>query len=272
LGKEVRLVDVFEQFKAVQREGWTKFAPMENITTIPAGRLVSFAQVHAGQNVLDVGCGTGVAAVTAARLGAQVTGSDLTPELLERAKENGEIGGFAIDWREADVENLPFKDGEFDVVVSQFGHMFAPRPSVAIAEMLRVLKPGGTIAFSTWPSDLCMGRMFTLIGSYLPPPAPGVSPPSQWGDPAIVRERLGTAVREVVFDIDTILGPALSPRHFRTRVEGGVGPAIKLVAKLTVEDPAKLAKFREEFERLIGEYFAQNGVRQTYLMTRAVKN
>lgn len=154
-------VDAFEEFKAMQKEGWAKFAPMEMITMVPAARLVAFAQIRAGQKVLDVGCGTGVAAVTAARLGAQVTGSDLTPELLERARENSAMGGLAINWREADVESLPFADAEFDVVISQFGHMFAPRPGLAVSEMLRVLKPGGTVAFSTWPADLFMGRMFS---------------------------------------------------------------------------------------------------------------
>ena len=96
-----------------------------------------------------------------------------------------------IDFHEGDVEKLPFADAEFDVVLSQYGHMFAPRPDVAIAEMLRVLKPGGTIAFSTWPPELMVGRMFSLVGSYMPPPPPGVSAPPLWGDANVVRERLG---------------------------------------------------------------------------------
>src|SRR4029079_8419210 len=101
----------------------------------------------------DVACGTGVVSVTAARAGATVSGLDLTPELLERARENARIGSFDVEFREGDVEALPFGDAEFDVVLSQFGHMFAPRPQVAIAEMLRVLKSGGTIALSTWPPE-----------------------------------------------------------------------------------------------------------------------
>jgi SAM-dependent methyltransferase len=89
-------------------------------------------------------------------------------------------------------------------VVSQFGHMFAPRPDVAIGEMLRVLKPAGTIAFSTWPPELFIGNTFALVSRYMPPPPPGVSPPPQWGDPAVIRERLGTAVRDIVSDRDHI--------------------------------------------------------------------
>ena len=138
--------------------------------------MVKFANVRAGQNVLDVGCGTGVVAVTAARKGARVHGVDLTPELLERARENANIAQAEIDFREGDAEALAFDDVTFDVVLSQFGHMFAPRPDVAIREMLRVLKPGGRIAFSTWPPELLVGRSFAIMGKYGPPPVPGVSP------------------------------------------------------------------------------------------------
>src|SRR5262245_6572907 len=187
---------------------------MEMLTMGAATFLVKHARVQAGQRVLDVACGTGVVAVTAARLGAQVTGLDLTPELLERARENSKIAGVDIDWYEGDVENLPFEDGLFDVVVSQFGHMFAPRPAVALKEMLRVLKHGGTIAFSTWPPELFMGRMFALTGRYAPSPPAGVSPPPLWGDPNVVRDRLGEMVKDVVFGRASVGTPALSPQHY----------------------------------------------------------
>ncbi|HMN83429.1 MAG TPA: class I SAM-dependent methyltransferase, partial [Burkholderiaceae bacterium] len=104
------------------------------------------------------------------------TGTDLTPALLDHARHDARIAGVEVTWQEADAEDLPFADGEFDVVLSQFGHMFAPRPQVAVAEMLRVLKPGGTIAFSTWPPDQLVGQMFALTARYAPPPPPGVSP------------------------------------------------------------------------------------------------
>jgi SAM-dependent methyltransferase len=265
-------MDSIEAFKALQKEGWANFAPLEMMTTIPAARLMRFAGVRAGQQVLDVACGTGVVAITAARAGAQVTGLDLTPELLERARHNSRIATVQIDWREGDVEKMPFGDGAFDVILSQFGHIFAPRPTVAIAEMLRVLKPGGTIAFSTWPPELFMGRMFSLVAAYLPPATADASPPVLWGDAKVVRERLGTAVKDIVFDIETILCPALSPQHFRATVERTVGPVIQLIDKFSTEDPAKVDAFRREYDALAKRFFDQNAVRQTYLLTRAVKN
>jgi SAM-dependent methyltransferase len=264
-------MDAFADFKAAQKAGWKHFAPQEAFTTLAAARLVSHARIRAGQHVLDVACGTGVVAITAARLGARATGLDLTPELLETARHNAKTAAAEIDWHEGDVEQLPFEAGTFDAVVSQFGHMFAPRPDVAIGEMLRVLKPGGTIAFSTWPPELFMGRLFALIGRNMPPPPPGAAPPPQWGDPNIVGERLGTAVRDMVFARDRIQAPALSVQHFREMRERTAGPVLTLVERLAGADPAKLAAFRRECDALTAEYFADNIVSQDYLMTRAVK-
>jgi SAM-dependent methyltransferase len=264
-------MDPLESFKIAQKQGWAHFAPLEVSTTGPAVRLVRHARIRAGQRVLDVACGTGVVAVTAARVGARVTGLDLTPELIARARENSKIAGMEIDWHEGDVEKMQFADATFDVVVSQYGHIFAPRPEVAVGEMLRVLKPGGVIAFSTWPPELFIGRMFVLIGRYAPAPPPGVSPPVQWGDPHIVRERLDSAARDIVFDRATMLVPALSPQHHRVMMERTAGPAIKVVETLSAADPAKLAAFRQEYDALAAEYFEDNAVRQDYLMTRATK-
>ncbi len=133
--------DPFEAFKLSQREAWKSFAPLAQITTPTAAKLVHFAGVRPGRKVLDVGCGTGVVAITARRMGAVVTGLDLTPEVLAVAKENAAIAEVDdITWKEGDVEALPFRDGEFDVVLSQFAHMFAPRPEIASKEMLRVLR------------------------------------------------------------------------------------------------------------------------------------
>jgi SAM-dependent methyltransferase len=263
-------MDPLDAFKIAQKQGWAHFEPLEMQTTCPAARLVRHARIHAGQRVLDVACGTGVVALTAARAGARVTGLDLTPELIARARQNSKIAEVEIDWHEGDAEKLPFADGNFDVVVSQYGHMFAPRPEVAIGEMLRVLKPGGSIAFSTWPPELFIGRMFILISRYAPAPPPGVSPPVQWGDPHIVRERLGNAVKDIVFDRATMLVPALSPQHQRVLLERTAGPAIKVVESLAA-DPSKLAAFRREYEAIAAEYFEDNAVRQGYLMTRATK-
>jgi SAM-dependent methyltransferase len=265
-------LDPFDAFKAMQKQGWAHFTPVEMFTTGPAARLVKFAGVQTGQAVLDVACGTGVVAVTAARLGAAVRAVDLTPELLERARYNSQTAEVDVDWREADVEKLPFDNKEFDVVLSQFGHIFAPRPAVALAEMLRVLKPGGTIAFSTWPPELFTGRMFMLVASHMPPPPPGVSPAPQWGDERIVRERLGQAVSAIAFERATMIAPALSPQHFRAFSEHTVGPLLKLVENLSASDPATLAGFRREFDTLAAEFFRDNSMQMDYLMTRATKN
>jgi SAM-dependent methyltransferase len=233
--------------------------------------LVKRAGVRSGQRVLDVCCGTGVVSVTAAGLGARVTALDLTPELLERARENASIAGVEIDFHEGDVETLPFADATFDVVLSQYGHIFAPRPEVAVGEMLRVLKPGGTIAFSTWPPELFVGRMFALTASYLPAPPLGVAPPPLWGDPNIVRQRLGSAVKDIFFDRATMLVPALSLRHHRLAAEKSAGATVRVVAALEQSDPAKLGQFRREFEALAAEFFEGNLLRQDYLITRATK-
>jgi SAM-dependent methyltransferase len=262
--------DPFEAFKVLQKAGWVHFAPLETFTTSVAAQLVKHARVRPGQRVLDVGCGTGVVAVTAARHGAGVTGLDLTPALLERARENSRIAGVTIEWREGDVESLPFADRAYDVVVSQFGHIFAPRPEVATAEMLRVLRPGGTIAFATWPPELYRGRAFAITARYAPPPPPGAAPPVQWGDPTIVAQRLGKAVKDIVFDRATMRVPALSPQHFRTTIEKSAGPMVELVESLA-GDAEKLAAFRSEYEALIAEYYDENTVRQDYLLTRATK-
>jgi SAM-dependent methyltransferase len=264
-------MDPFESFKAAQKLGWVNFVPFEAITTPCAAKLVKRAGVRPGQRVLDVACGTGVVSVTASRLGARVTGLDLTPELLVRARENANIAGAEVEWLEGDVEKLPFGDAEFDVVLSEFGHIFAPRPEVALGEMLRVLKPGGTIAFSTWPPELLVGRMFTLTASYMPPPPPGAAAPPLWGDPTIVRQRLGSTVKDILFDRATMFVPALSVGHHRKASEKSSGQMGRLVAELEDKDPPKLEKFRREYDLLAAEYFEDNLLRQDYLMTRATQ-
>lgn len=263
--------DVFAKMKAAAREGWESFAPTEMATGSAAPRLVKFAGVRSGMKVLDVGCGTGVVALTAARAGAHAVGVDLTPKLIERARENTGIMGLEAEWHVGDAEALPFADAEFDAVVSQFGHMFAPRPDLAVREMLRVLKPGGTIAFSTWPPELLVGAMFRMNGRYLPPPPPGASPPHLWGDPVWVRERLGDLVADLHFDRDVMFFQILSVQHQRLFLEANVGPVAKLVESLERTDRAKLAEFRRELEALLTLYFEDNRLKQDYLMTRARK-
>jgi SAM-dependent methyltransferase len=259
--------DLFADLKAKQRDGWKHFTPTEIHTTRPAAHLVRVAGVAKGQKVLDVGCGTGPTTITAARLGAKVTGLDLTPELLARGKENAALAGVDdIVWKEGDAEALPFKDGEFDVVISQFGHMFAPRPEVAAAEMLRVLRPGGTIAFNTWPPESATGQMFALVGKYLPPPA-GVPPVGQWGHVDTVRQRLGDKVKDLAFFRGVMEGSAMSPQHYRRDMETTSAPILKLYQ----EQPGKKESFQKELDAIFARYHHDNAVRFEYLVTRATK-
>jgi SAM-dependent methyltransferase len=262
--------DPFADLKKRHREMWASFTPTAIFTTPVAGQLVKFAGIASGENVLDVGTGTGVVAVTAARAGGRVTGLDLTPELLEQARANARIARVEdIVWKEGDAESLPWPDATFDVVTSQFGHMFAPRPEVAMREMRRVLKPHGRVAFATWPPEHLVGRFFAFIGRNSPPPPEGAAPPPQWGNPAIVTERLTDAGFEApLFARGTMSFPALSIEHFRLFMETSVGPMQKLVENLAA-DPAKLSAVRAEFDALTFPYYAENVVRQDYLLTRA---
>jgi SAM-dependent methyltransferase len=265
--------DPFAQFKAMQREVWSIFAPLETYTTIPAAKLVKFADLQRNDRLLDVACGTGVVAVTASRAGARATGLDLSPILLERARHNASLARLEIDFIEGDVEALPFPDASFNAVLSQFGHMFAPRPEVALAEMLRVLKPGGRLAFSTWPKEFYVGRQFELMARYLPPPPPGAevpAPPMEWGNSGRIRERLGDAVVDLRFEPAVMISPSLSPQHMRHLGETAIGPLARIIAGLD-NQPAKLAELRAELDALVGEYFEDNQVRQHFLMTRATK-
>ena len=264
-------MDGIAQFKEAQKEGWKNFAPLETVTTPAAARLVRFAGISPGMRILDVGCGTGVVAITAARLGARVDAIDLTPQLLERARENASIAQVEIEFLEADAEQIPFPDGEFDAVISQFAHMFAPRPEVATAQMLRVLRPGGTIAFSTWPPELLVGRTQQLASRYTPPPPPGVAPPIAWGDPQIITQRLGAAVSDIAFQRDCILVPALSPQHFRANIERSAGPVTKIVQALAASQPERLQAYRAEFDAIVSQYLHDNLVQHDYLLTRARK-
>jgi SAM-dependent methyltransferase len=262
-------LDPFEVLKTRQREMWASFAPTAIFTTPTAAHLVDFAEVKSGEKVLDVGTGTGVVAITAARAGAVVTGIDITPALLDAARENARLAKLATtQWFEGDAEHLPFPDGQFDVVVSQFGHMFAPRPDVAVAEMRRVLKPSGRIAFATWPPEHLVGRLFTFIGKNSSPPPPGAAPPPQWGSPGIIAERLGDKFEAPFFSRRVMQIPTLSLSHFREFMERSVGPMQKMI-EAAAQEPEKLAALRAEFETLAAPYYSGNIIRHEYLLTRA---
>lgn len=145
-------------------------------------RLVRRLGIGAADAVLDVACGTGNAALPAARAGAQVTGLDLSPAMLDAARRHAEEAGLEMSWQEGDVEQLPFDDDRFDVVVSTFGCMFAPRHEVAADEMARVLRPGGRLGVCSWTPEGTFGEFFRIVAAHLPPDPTFVDPPLLWGD------------------------------------------------------------------------------------------
>ncbi|MDS1272306.1 methyltransferase domain-containing protein [Lipingzhangella sp. LS1_29] len=151
-----------------------------------------------GERVVDVACGTGNAAIPAARAGGRVTGVDLTPEMLAVARQRAEAAGVTVDWVEGDAESLPLRDAEADVVLSTFGCMFAPRHEVVAEEIARVLAPGGRIGLCVWAPDGVFGEFFRIVAGYLPPDPEFVDPPLAWGDEHRVRELFeGTGITPV---------------------------------------------------------------------------
>jgi SAM-dependent methyltransferase len=156
-------------------------------------RLVQAVNVQPGEDVLDVACGTGNATIPAAVTGARVAGLDLTPAMLAKARERA--AGLPIEWIEGDAEELPFPGSEFDVVLSTFGCMFAPRHEVVADELARVLRPGGRLGLCTWTPEGVIGEFFRVVGAYFPPDPEYVDPPLAWGDEEHVLELFeGTGV------------------------------------------------------------------------------
>jgi len=259
-----------EELKEKAKVGWASFISFEALTSTAAPKLVKFSGVRQGMKLLDVACGTGVVALTASRLGVEVEGIDLTPELIIRAIENSKIMGLKAKFIEGDAEFLPYKENEFDVVLSQYGHMFAPRPAVVVKELARVLKPGGILAFSTWPKELFMGKFFKLIESFSQPLPPEIASPVLWGDMAVIEERLKDHFNQIEFGRDTMFAPTMSPAHMLKLFEKNAGPLANLV-KALADDPTKLKNLRNAVLELIENFFSDNFLRQDFLMTRCVK-
>jgi len=261
--------DSLSEFKQQQREMWSSFAPSAIFTTPVAANLVAFAGIRAGQRVLDVGTGTGVAAITAARSGAEVCALDLAPELLEQAKQDAAIADQTdIQWIEGDAENLPYPDNSFDVVISQFGHMFAPNADAVVREVHRVLKPGGLFAFASWPPEHLMGRVFALVDTYVASPIPSDSAPQLWGDPHVITKRLATLFEAPFFERGVMLTPALSKSHRRLAFERSFGPMRQALQDLAAK-PEKIQKLHQVMDELIEPYCLNNQCHQSYLMSRS---
>ncbi|KAA2279408.1 class I SAM-dependent methyltransferase [Candidatus Nitrosocosmicus agrestis] len=240
--------------------------------TVPpvSAKLTRLVKVDPTDSVLDVACGFGNTAITARRIGAKVTGIDITPELLSLAKEEESIAGFNdIVWEEGNAENLPFEDEIFDVVLSTFGHMFAPNQEKTAKEMLRVLKKGGRIGFTTWSPDLAMGRMFSVVSKYAP--TTPTSSPVEWGNPDRVKELL-TGVKELYFERDTMNFPILSPNHYWQEMSTKSGSMVQLIEAFRKSDNnEKIELLRKEYLTAVEPYIVDNAVRLGYLITIATK-
>lgn len=179
-----------EEFKQRQRAIWQAgdYPPLSELISGVGARVVGRAGVEPGMRVLDVACGTGNAALPAARAGGEVTGLDLAPKLLDAGRRKAEAAGVEIEWVEGDAEELPFEEASFDRVFSTFGHMFAPRHGRTADELARVCREGGLIAICCWTPEGTVGDVFAASASYMPPPPDFAEPPILWGTEDHVRQ------------------------------------------------------------------------------------
>src|SRR5579859_6401869 len=187
-----------DQLKQRMRSAWMAgdFGQIARYSTNAAEAFIDRLQIQPGSRVLDVACGTGNLAIPAARKGAQVWGVDIAPNLLEQARKRAAAEGLDATFEEGDAEQLPYPDAHFDVVMTMFGAMFAPRPELVAAELARVCRPGGIIAMANWTPEGFVAKQFALGNRYAPPPE-GVPPPVLWGDEQVVRQRLGAVTSEI---------------------------------------------------------------------------
>ena len=217
--------------------------PAVAIDVIPelGPELVAAAGVRSGDAVLDVAAGTGNAAVPAALVGARVTASDLCPELFVAGRAFAARHGVQIAWEEGDAEALPYADGSFDVVLSCVGVMFAPHHQRAADELVRVCRPGGTIALLSWTPAGFVGQLFATMKPYAPTPPPGAQPPPLWGDETHVRGLLGDRVTDVVARRQTLTSDRFtSPEQWRDYWKTVYGPTIAVYRSLA-DDPERVA-------------------------------
>jgi len=188
-----------EAVKAKQKATWESgdFGQIARTIENVAEEFMAQQPLRSGARVLDVACGTGNLAVIAARHGCVVSGIDIASNLIEQARTRATADGLRIDYKEGDAEALPFADAQFDLAVSMFGVMFAPRPGVVADELRRVTKPGGQIAMANWTPEGFIGKMFQVFKVHLPPPPAGVPSPMGWGNEASVRSRLADSFTDV---------------------------------------------------------------------------
>jgi SAM-dependent methyltransferase len=213
-----------------------------------AEKFVERLGLKPGMRVLDVACGTGNLTLPAARTGADVTGLDFAPNLIEEAKANAAAEGLNINFDVGDAEDMPYEDESFDVVISMFGAMFTPRPDVTASELKRVCRPGGLVAMANWRPESLIGQMFKVLGKHVTPPV-GMPSPLLWGDQEAVERRFGKGIADMQFSVRPIemmfpFEPAETVETFRKFY----GPTFK--AFNSIEDPERQAEMRKDLEEL----------------------
>jgi SAM-dependent methyltransferase len=238
--------------KARHRVMWGNgdYPKMVDTFSLPVGQaLVDGAGISAGARVLDVAAGTGNAAVPAAQRGARVTASDLTPELLAAGSRRPDAQGLDIEWVEADAEHLPFDDGAYDVVMSAIGVMFAPHHRAAADELVRVCKPGGTVALLSWTPDGMLGDLFATMKPFAAPPPPGAQPPPLWGSEQHLAELFGDRVEFHTLTRDVLEITAFPrARDYGEHFKACYGPTIAVRANAEKDGRA------EEFDRALDAF------------------
>jgi SAM-dependent methyltransferase len=254
-------VDAAPDLKTRHRAMWASgdYPHMVDTFLLPVGeRLAQAIPVSAGTTVLDVAAGTGNAAIPAAARGARVTASDLTPELLEDGRRRAEAEGLELEWVTADAENLPFEDASFDVVMSAIGVMFAPFHQVAADELVRVCRPGGTIALLSWTPEGMLGALFRTMKPFAPPPPPGAQSPPLWGSEEHLQALLGGRVEQQTLQREVLEITAFEQaRDYGEHFKAHYGPTIAARANAAREGRAEefdaaLNAFCDEWDRGTG--------------------
>lgn len=261
--------------KDAHRKTWASgdYARIAELVTDVGERVVERAGVRAGSDVLDVAAGTGNASIPAARVGAQVIATDLTPELFTAGRQRASEAGVQVEWLAADAEDLPFEDERFDYVLSSLGVQFVPRHEVVASELVRVCRTGGTIVLGNWAADGYIGRFWTIMGPYLPPPPDFASPPAGWGRPEHVEQLFAQYPVEVTAERHSLDFEADSAEAFIDILADYYGPLLQARNKLT--DAGRWEALRDELISLSNEMNAAGDghfrAPSEYLVTHAGK-
>ena len=238
-----------ESLKSKLRATWTAgdFAEIAKSIQSGAEEFVARLDLKPGTTVLDVACGNGNTAIPAALAGADVTGVDIAPYLIEQAIERAAQENASAEFDVGDAEDLPYEPESFDLVLTMFGAMFAPRPEIVVSELERVCRPGGVIAMANWTPEGFIGQMFKTTGKHVAPPA-GMPSPLLWGDEKTVSQRFANGISKLQMtrrkiDFDFAMSPEDVVEHFRTYY----GPTQKAFGALEGDAQADL---RSDLETL----------------------